>query len=572
MVNGQEQGAPFSVDPGDFALIDAGAYTRQFVFDIAGHVMLGNEIPENGVQIFVKAWVEETLLTGDTAVNLELIEYYPHNNISTVLFESLLIRNDYQPVTLTTQLYCEKGSSTVLVDLKNNALANRHSGNLIVSLLDKNGRIIDTKRSYKRFLLGAGLINLAGEESSQSVFTFDREGAAVMVSYADVNEEEENNTGLSSHFMRGIPLQLVEGQQEYYYETENLTSTFINIAAQDPGASIKVNGQPADLGSAVVDLYPGINKITITVTSADGTNTDMYTVTVNNSMMQQPDQGGSQSGSAEAIDARTGISVTSEVKQGVRLFSIKTDNKVLSAAGGRINAVVPAENAGPGTVAIRVYPDGREEIIPMALLGKGQMVIPVSEPMIIKLQDNRPAFNDIQDHWGKEEILFVGARKLFAGIDEVNFGPDMTMTRGMLVTVLGRLSNVQPDIYKGSGFQDVNPDAYYAAYIDWAQQSGIVKGTGDRRFAPDEAITREQLAVMLTNYVAYAQLSLKKVMEPGQFADDGKISNYARDAIESMHQAGIINGRNDQRIDPQSTATRAEVATMLARLIRNVMQ
>jgi len=416
MVNGQEEGVPFSVDPDDFALIDAGAYTRQFIFDIAGHVMLGNEIPENGVQIFVKAWAEETLLTGDTAANLELIEYYRHNNISTVLFESLLVRNDYQPVTLSTQLHCEEGSSTVLVDLKNNALASRHSGNLIVSLLDKNGRIIDTKRSYNRFLLGAGLLNLAGEESSQSVFTFDREGAAVMVTYADVNKEEEENTGLASHFMQGIPLQLVEGQKEYYYETENLTATFINIAAQDPDAVIKVNGRPTDLGSAVVDLHHGINTITITVTSADGTVTDNYTVTISNSLQTPPQESGSHSGSGTATDAK-GISITSEVKQGVRLFSIKTDNQVLSAAGGRVNVVVPAENASPETVAIRVYPDGREEIIPMALLGNGQMIISASEPMTIKLQENKPSFNDIQHHWGRDDILFVGARKLFAGID-----------------------------------------------------------------------------------------------------------------------------------------------------------
>ncbi|HPF20047.1 MAG TPA: S-layer homology domain-containing protein [Syntrophomonas sp.] len=146
------------------------------------------------------------------------------------------------------------------------------------------------------------------------------------------------------------------------------------------------------------------------------------------------------------------------------------------------------------------------------------------------------------------------------------------MTRGMLVTVLGRLGNVPSERYKGSAFQDVSPDSYYAPYIDWAQQTGIVKGTGDNRFAPDEAITREQLAVMLANYVAFSQLGLKNPIDKKPFVDDEKISDYARDAIESMHQAGIINGRDDQRIDPQSTASRAEVATMLARLIRNVMQ
>ena len=572
MVNGQEEGVPFSVDPGDFGLIDAGAYTRQFVFDIAGHVMLGNEIPENGVQIFVKAWAEETLLTGETAANLELIEYYRHNNISTVLFESLLVRNDYQPVTLTTQMHCEGGSSTVLVDLKNNALANRHSGNLIVSLLDKNGRIIDTKRSYNRFLLGAGLINLAGEESSQSVFTFDREGAAVMVTYADVNEEEEDNTGLSSHFMRGIPLQLVQGQQEYFYETENLTSTFINIAAQDPAAAIKVNGLPTDLGSAVVDLHHGINTIVITVTSADGTVTDTYTVTINNHMQQPPGQDGSQSGSGASGDARTGIIVTSEQKQGVRLFSIRIDNNLLASAGGRASAAVPAENAGPGTVAVRVYPDGSEEIIPMALLRNGQMIIPVNGSMTIKLKDNIPAFNDIQNHWAREEALFVGARNLFAGIDNVNFGPDMTMTRGMLVTVLGRLGKIDPGEFTESRFRDVDANAYYAPYIAWAKQAGIVNGTGDNRFAPDEPVTREQLAKMLVNYVALVQLTLQTTMESDGFADHENISNYAREAIKIMHQAGIINGREDNRVDPQNSATRAEVAAMLARLIRNVMQ
>ena len=91
-----------------------------------------------------------------------------------------------------------------------------------------------------------------------------------------------------------------------------------------------------------------------------------------------------------------------------------------------------------------------------------------------------PVFTDIAGHWAKQDIEFVAARGLLSGTGNNQFSPDGAMTRGMFVTALGRLAGVNPDSYKTRSFTDVKADAYYAAYVEWAAQKNIVKGTGDK--------------------------------------------------------------------------------------------
>lgn len=182
-----------------------------------------------------------------------------------------------------------------------------------------------------------------------------------------------------------------------------------------------------------------------------------------------------------------------------------------------------------------------------------------------------PAFTDITGHWAADNILFAASRGLLSGTSDTTFSPDTGMTRGMFVTTLGRLAGINPDSYQTGKFTDVKADAYYAPYVNWAAQTGIVEGVTATTFAPDTNINREQMAVIMKNYAAKLGYDLPQTLKAVTFADNTQISSWAKDAVKSMQQAGILTGKNENKFDPKGTATRAEVATVLRRFVEIVI-
>ena len=182
-----------------------------------------------------------------------------------------------------------------------------------------------------------------------------------------------------------------------------------------------------------------------------------------------------------------------------------------------------------------------------------------------------PAFTDITGHWAADNILFAASRGLLSGTSDTTFSPDTGMTRGMFVTALGRLAGINPDSYQTGKFTDVKADAYYAPYVNWAAQTGIVEGVTATTFAPDTNINREQMAVIMKNYAAKLGYDLPQTLKAVTFADNTQISSWAKDAVKSMQQAGILAGKNENKFDPKGTATRAEVATVLRQFVEIVI-
>ncbi|WP_395547454.1 MULTISPECIES: S-layer homology domain-containing protein [unclassified Lacrimispora] len=185
----------------------------------------------------------------------------------------------------------------------------------------------------------------------------------------------------------------------------------------------------------------------------------------------------------------------------------------------------------------------------------------------IGYKQTNTAFTDIAAHWAKEDIEFMVSRGLFSGTSNTTFSPSTAMTRGMFVTALGRLANADVSGYAKSSFTDVKGDAYYMGYIEWASKNNIVNGTGNNKFAPDQSITREQMAVIMSNYAKTIGYTLPKVHVENIFTDNAKISAYAKDAVKQMQMAGVISGKNGNLFDPQGTATRAEVSAVLRRFV-----
>ena len=193
---------------------------------------------------------------------------------------------------------------------------------------------------------------------------------------------------------------------------------------------------------------------------------------------------------------------------------------------------------------------------------KGNKVSEEVEPNIPSM-----VFIDMESHWAKKDVEFVTERGLFGGTAEGIFSPNVSMTRGMLVTVLARLSKDNLSSYATSSFVDVKSDTYYMPAIEWARNNNIVNGLSTTEFAPNQGISREQLAVIVANYAKATGFEFTSHEIEKNFADDAKISSYAKTSVKEMQMAGLISGREGNTFNPQGTATRAEVSAVLKRLV-----
>ncbi len=175
-----------------------------------------------------------------------------------------------------------------------------------------------------------------------------------------------------------------------------------------------------------------------------------------------------------------------------------------------------------------------------------------------------------EDDWYYEAVKFANENKLFNGVSENEFGANVKMTRGMLVTVLYRLAG-EPATNKSIPFADVDTAMYYANPISWAKQNGIVNGVDENNFAPDAEISRQQLVTILYRFAKLMgkDVSVGEDTNILSYDDVNQVAEYAIPAMQWACGAGIITGRTESTLAPIGNATRAEVATMLMRFINN---
>ena len=225
-----------------------------------------------------------------------------------------------------------------------------------------------------------------------------------------------------------------------------------------------------------------------------------------------------------------------------------------------------------GTVVERTTPDGETSYVPWSVVTLGKVWYIADQPGEYRLVTNLVTFSDVPEtFWGYKAITFTAARELFQGVGDDLFSPNGTMTRAMLVTVLGRLAGIDPADYAGqSDFTDVDADSWYGPYVAWAAENGVVEGVGSGKFAPSSPITREQLCTMLVRYLGGSGLDLPQVEQPATFSDQAEISDWAAEAVELFRLSGIVEGF-DGAFRPQKNATRAEVSTVFSRLITSIL-
>ena len=175
-------------------------------------------------------------------------------------------------------------------------------------------------------------------------------------------------------------------------------------------------------------------------------------------------------------------------------------------------------------------------------------------------------FLDVTDrYWAAPYIWQLYEMGVVNGVERHRFAPGALVTRGAFVTILGRLAGVDTAEYTDEPFNDVRAGSWYGPYVAWAAEAGITLGYDDGSFRPNENISREQLAVMLQRYLSACGYELTGEEQEG-FADETAVSPWALEAVRRMRDAGLMNGRGENRFEPKGTATRAEICAVVCRI------
>lgn len=560
----------------DLAKIDEGYYTVQYRFDLAEYIQQADkdgkkiyadeagEVRDGGITLYAKAWVEVT----DNGETGEMLECIDTNNIVPIHLESLLKQADGEHVTISQGLEKNGNSTTVDVTLNNNSIVNSKTGNVVVWLYDANDNVVDVQQSYTT---EADLITLAPEERKMMTFTFDKPGVRAEVSYGDLVLEgnDPTLTALSFSGLATLPdfVQQEDGNYAASVKVSQVSSTTVTAMSADPNATIKVNGQPLESAGMVLDLSRGENVLTVEVIS--GSEKLTYTLTVQNDW---PSSGGGSGGSSSSVSHT--ITVQEDTEHGTVTVSpekAKSDQTVTITAK-------PDEGYQVGKVTVT---DKNGNTIKVTDKGNGvytftmpNSVVSVDVTFVPEKQWTNPFVDVPGDAWYYDAVKYVNENGLMAGTSANTFAPDLTTTRGMIVTILYRLEG-SPDIEDeiwGYPFKDVDADAWYATAVYWARMNGIVAGYSDELFGPDDTITREQMATILYRYAQYKGYDTTAKADLSKYADAAQVGSWATDAIRWANAEGLVSGTSGTTLSPKGSATRSQVAVILMRFCQNIVK
>lgn len=196
--------------------------------------------------------------------------------------------------------------------------------------------------------------------------------------------------------------------------------------------------------------------------------------------------------------------------------------------------------------------------------GSYYILIKLEEQEVVEERPHHSVFQDVPlDALYYDAVDYVYQAGLFSGVTENTFVPANAMTRGMFVTVLGKFAQVDANDYSAGSFSDVSEKDYYAPYVEWAVENGLVSGIGGGCFAPNQWVTREQMATVFYKYAqmvgADTTLTLDDLLS---FPDGLETSDYAQEAMAWAVTHGVLSGSGGNLL-PQGTATRAQTAQII---------
>ena len=242
-----------------------------------------------------------------------------------------------------------------------------------------------------------------------------------------------------------------------------------------------------------------------------------------------------------------------------------------SASRGRLVTLTVTPDEGYELASLTVT-DGRGNAVPLTDAGNGKYTFTMPGSRVVvnaSFQLASLPFTDVAEGaWYYDAIAYVYRNGLMAGVSSTQFAPDSTLNRATLATILWRLAG-EPVVNYVLPFEDVAEGEWYSEAVRWAASTGIVNGTTPTTFRPFNSVTREQMAAMVHRYAEYMGYDTTATTDLNTFTDASSVNSYAAQPLSWCVAEGLISGIGTE-IRPQSSATRAQIATMLMRFCENV--
>ena len=513
----------------DLSRIDSAGFAKEFDFGIASYMEDAGltEIPDSGVTLFVKARVERQLLDGTW---VEMPEADTQNNQKSITFHSLLARSGNASVTTSVELTNANGTSTANVQLRSHTLQPSGSdGYLLAALLDNSGRLLETQ--------SIGNVSLQCEEIRTIPVTFSQSGSRVVLRYgeAESGSSSASNADAASITIDGLPLTIGSFDENDSATVENVSSGryLLTVIPRGDGATVTVNGEPAENGMATISGGYYTRTVTVTITAADGSTTRTYTIYLN------PENSGTDY-----------YTLNFETNGGSKITALRKS----SGTTVDLTAYTPTRS---GYIFTGWYADKAltEKITEVKLTGSTTVYAGWQEAA-------ESPFTDVpKGSYYEEAVNWAVAQGITAGTTATTFSPDATCTRAQAVTFLWRAAGSPAPQSHAMPFTDVAEGSYYHDAVLWAVENGITKGTSDTAFSPNATCTRGQ-------FVTFLWRSQKSPASGSvnPFTDVAADAYYAN-AVLWAAENGVTSGTTATTFSPNNTCTRAQIVTFLFRCL-----
>ena len=548
---------------GDSALarIDQGTFTLDLTYDLGRYMTsIGKtEIPNVGTYLYAEAWAEGKI--GGTGSNQRLPEYDGSDSEASVHMTGALARTGEQLTMDVTQGNDGNGHSTAAITLRNNCLQSQTSAELVATLLDAAGAVLETKKTS----IGGAI---SGETFQAETVTFSRLGTRVVVRAAvpgnDLLTFEGLAVGLGDFTVNGT---------NYTYTLPNdsgATSTLVT-AVSGNGEPVSINGQALSTGGSATVAIP--NSGTTDIVVEIGTKT--YTLTI----LRNSGTGGGATSYTLTFDTNGGSTIAPITQDYGTAITAPADPysyytiKATAGAGGSISP--------SGNVSVRegrdqtftITPDKGYAVANVKIDGKSIGAVKsytfenvsrthTIEVIFMKANGNPQTgvFVDVATgSYYEDAVDWAVENGITKGTDDTHFSPDGICTRAQAVTFLWRTAGSPASKTSTMPFTDVPVGSYYYDAVLWAVENGITKGTSDTTFSPNMTCSRAQIVTFL-----WRSEKSPAAGTANPFADVKSTAYYA-DAVLWAVKENITKGTTSTTFSPNADCTRAQIVTFLWR-------
>ena len=520
------------------ARIDQGTFTLDLIYDLGKYMRsIGKtEIPNVGTYLYAEVWAEGEI--GGTGGNQRLPEYDGSDSEASVHMTGALARTGEKLTMDVAQGNDGNGRSTAAITLRNNCLQPQTSAELVATLLDAAGTVLETQKTG----IGGAI---PGETSQAKKITFSQLGTRVVVRAAVSGDDLLTFDGLAV----GLGDFTANGTN-YTYTLQNdsgATSTLVT-AVSGSGESVSINGQALSTGGSATVAIPNSGTTDIVV----GIGAKTYTLTI----LRNSGTGGNEGGGGGSSSPSYSITVD------------KTKNGTIT---------VSPRNASHGdTVTITATPDKGYELEMLKVLDRSGDALKLTEKngkYTFKMPSGKVTikasfveevpeqiFKDVPANaYYYEAVKWAQEKGITGGIGNGLFGPNDPCTRAQIVTFLWRAAGSPEPETRAMPFTDIPVGSYYYDAVLWAVENDITKGTSDTTFSPNMTCTRAQIVAFL-----WRSEKSPAAGTANPFADVKSTAYYA-DAVLWAAKEDITKGTTNTTFSPGADCTRAQIVTFLWR-------